>query len=85
MGVATVSIPVKEEHSDSIRSVSISVKDLENDEWELSSITIAVKAYTDSSSVFTSEALQESKPKLRHYLLDITMFHMLLKLLIDMI
>lgn len=85
IAVARSHIGIKEDHSDCINKIKILIpsRTLDN-EWLLSGVTIAVKSYTDSSAIFTSQSLQQNKPRLRHYLLDITQFPNLLGKLLAM-
>jgi hypothetical protein len=82
IGVGRVTLGIKEEHSDCINDIVVDVssqlQDPSNEGWELDGLSLSVKSYTDSSSLFSSESLQQNKPKLRRYLLDISNFDSLL-------
>jgi len=83
IGVGRLSLGIKEDMSDKIRDFKIEITSADK-EWELSSLTVQLKAYTDSSALFSSPSLQQNKPKLRHQLLDITQFPNLLGKLLEM-
>jgi len=55
IGVGRVSIGVKEEHSDIVNKILISVASKEShSEWKLAGVSLSVKSYTDSSAIFSS-------------------------------
>ena len=79
-----VQLAIKEEHSSNISSIIVKIPTkLKTSEWELTGVSISVKSYTDSSASFISTSLQNNKPKLRHYLLDISHFSSLLGKLLE--
>ena len=81
--MARARLRVGEDLSDRVSVFRLTVAS-ESPDWSLSGASLAVSTYTDSSALFSSAALQASKPRLRHQLLDPLQFPALLGRLLAM-
>lgn len=65
IAVGHATIGVKGEISDKINSVKVTIGESVYPNWELTGVSLSIKAYSDSSVVFKTSSLSGNKPKLR--------------------
>ena len=71
IAVGSATLGVKGEISDKIKSIKICISETPDPNWQLTGVSLSIKAYSDSSVSFTNDYLKAIKPKLRSCLLDI--------------
>lgn len=64
IGIARKSLTIGDQHSESVGPIKFHLKSPQG-EWRLQGVSVSANSYTDESALFSSQALQSNKPKMR--------------------